>query len=56
MYLSFDIENYERVYNKLVNELDFERDIFQTDDVLLIDEDDYETIVNALPDVEFTKS
>lgn len=53
MRLSFDISNYGKVYDVLVRELGYEQDVFLTDDVIEIDEEDFSEITNALPDISF---
>ena len=55
MRLRFEIENYEKVYDALVNKLGFEQDIFLTDDVIEIDKTDFDKIKRVLPDVCFKK-
>ena len=56
MLLLFDIKYYERVYNTLINKLDFPQDIFETNDVIKIDKEDYNKIITALPDIKFSVS
>lgn len=55
MRLRFKIENYEKVYDVLVNKLGYEQDMFLTDDCIEIDKKDLNTIKQALPDVCFKK-
>jgi len=55
MRLTFDINEYDKVYDALIGILGFEQECFQTDDIIEIYEEDLETIRNILPDVEFKK-
>jgi len=55
MRLRFDIKEYDKVYDVLINVLGFGRDCFLTDDCIEIDEKDFDTIKNILIDVEFKK-
>lgn len=51
--LLFNIDNYEDVYDKLVNELGYAEDIFLTTDVIEIEEKDFDEAKNALSGIEF---
>lgn len=55
MRLTFDINEYDKVYDALIGILGFEQECFQTDDVIEIYEEDLEVVRNILPDVEFKK-
>lgn len=53
MRLRFDIKEYNKVYDILVNDLGFEQGCFLTDDCVEIDEENFDTVKNILFDVEF---
>ena len=55
MRVKFDIKEYRKVYNILVDYLGFEQSCFLTDDCIEIDEKDFDTVKNILFDMEFEK-
>lgn len=51
--VSFDISEHLKVYDILVNNLGFSQECFVTDDLIEIDELDFEFIKLSIPDVKF---
>lgn len=53
MYLEFDAKHHDEVRYALVEALDYSPDIFIADDLLCINEEDYNEVINNLPNVQF---
>lgn len=53
MYLEFDAKHHDEVHYALVEALDYSPDIFIADDLLCINEEDYNEVINNLPNVQF---
>lgn len=51
--LVFDEKQHEEIYNALVHEMGFPKDIFKTYGTLMVNKSDCDKIMNALPDVAF---
>ena len=53
MCVTFNVCDFLRVYDKLVNDLNYDPEIFLTNDLMIIEEKDYEKVKKALPDIVF---
>lgn len=55
MRLTFNIKDHKKVYDILIERFGYSPDVFLTDDVIEIDQEDFVNIKTLLPDVYFTK-